>query len=208
MEFDNFTLVFCNGEPPQRERLQNLVRIPARVVCADGGAQKALASGYTPDLIIGDLDSLEKFDELSGVAEIVKIDSQDNTDFEKTLDFMLKRGMDNFLVAAFSGGRIDQTLANIQIVFEYADRCRIVMADDHYVIVPVTGIFAERIPIGTPVSIIVMKDETSVTTDGLTFELRNKVMRKGGFGISNKSFKEEVKITVHAGGVLVLIKDA
>jgi thiamine pyrophosphokinase len=207
MNFDNFIVVFCNGVPPPAERLRNLVREPRLVVCADGGAQKAVASGYAPDLIIGDLDSLENPEYHHGKAEIVRVPSQDNTDFEKTLDVMLTRGMNNFLVTSFSGGRIDQTLANIEIAFEYASKCNIVLADEEYIIIPVTGSLEEQLPLDTMVSLLAMKDETVVTTDGLAFELSHGTLPRGGHGVSNRSVKETVRIQVHQGGILLLIRD-
>lgn len=208
MNFDNYTIVFCNGDPPRKDRLRKLVQNPVRVVCADGGAQKALAIGYVPDLIVGDLDSLDAGDGLPHDVEIVRVPDQDNTDFEKTLDLMIARGMNNFLIAAFSGGRIDQTLANVQIAFEYAGKCSIVLADDDFILVPVTGKFTDILPIGTTVSIISMTDETVVSTSGLAFELSHSVLAKGGHGISNKSIDGTIMVTVHKGGILIMINDA
>ncbi len=207
MKFDNFSLVFCNGQPPSAARLRRLVSRPASIVCADGGANKALLTGYVPNLVVGDLDSLDNRTDLPPTSEIVRVPSQANTDFEKTLDVMLDRGMDNFLVTAFSGGRIDHTLANLIIAFEYSRKCHIVLADEEYVIFPVTETLGERIPLGTTVSLIAMVDETVITTDGLEFELSKAVLPKGGHGVSNRSAAEDIRIVVREGGLLVMIKD-
>ena len=209
MEFENYTLVFCNGDPPHGERLRNLVRNPACVACADGGAQKALAAGYAPDLVVGDLDSLDAGNGgLPDGVEIVRVPGQDNTDFEKTLDLMLARGMDHFLVAAFSGGRIDQTLANIQIAYEYAARCTIALADNHFILFPVTGTFESEFPVGSTVSIISMTDESVVSTSGLAYGLNKSVLPKGGHAVSNRSVSEHISVTVHSGGILLMVNDA
>ncbi len=208
MNFEGFTLVFCNGDPPPKNRLDGLIRRPLCVVCADGGAQKAIATGYTPDLIVGDLDSLDGSYSFPDKTEIVKIPSQENTDFEKTLDLMLERDMDDFLVTAFSGGRIDQTLANVQIAYEYSSKCRIVLADDEYVVFPVRDHIEQILRPGTAVSVIAMADETVVTTVGLAYELKNSIVPKGGHGVSNRSVSREVKIKVDKGGILVLVKYA
>lgn len=207
MNFGKYTLVFCNGDPPRRERLARLIPAPSRIVCADGGAQKAKSVGYTPDLIVGDLDSLEGRDTLPASTEIIAVPNQDNTDFEKTLDLMLARGMDNFLVTAFAGGRIDQTLANIQIAFEYSRKCTIALVDDGFLLFPVTGTMEERLASGTTVSMLSMTDESVVTTDGLAYELKGTSVPKGGHGISNRSVKEVVRVHVHTGGILLMIKD-
>lgn len=208
MNLTNFTLLFCNGDPPDRDRLKRLVPAPASVVCADGGAQKALSTGYTPNLVVGDLDSLVAGDDRLSSTEILKVPTQENTDFEKTLDVILSRGMNDILVVAFSGGRIDQTLANVQTAFAYSKRCRIALADDDFLLLPVNDEIELRYPVGTTVSVVPMTDEAIVTTDGLAYELRESVMMKGGHGISNRSLKEDFKVTVRDGGILMLIKDA
>ncbi len=208
MTFENYNLLFCNGDPPRRERLVRLVPHPASVVCADGGAQKAIICGYEPDLIVGDLDSLDSSGNHLASAEIVRIANQDNTDMEKTLDVMLERGMNNIVVAAFSGGRIDQTLANIQIGFEYSRKCRIVLADDGYLIFPVTDSFVGSFPTGNTISILPMNDDTEVSSDGLLYELDGGLMQKGGHGVSNRINRENFSISVHRGGILVMIKDS
>ncbi len=208
MNFENFTLVFCNGDPPRGARLRNLVGNPARVVCADGGARKAMAAGFSPDLVVGDLDSLDERSDLPAGVEIVRVPDQDNTDFEKTLDLMLSRGLDRFLVTAFSGGRIDQTLANIQIAYEYAARCTIALADDHFLLFPVTGSFESEFPVGSTVSIISMTDESLVSASGLAYGLNRSVLPKGGHAVSNRSVSMLISVTVHSGGILLMVNDA
>ncbi len=203
MELSDFVLLFCNGEPPTAKRIQGLLPRPKLIACADGGANKATSLGYKPDLVVGDLDSLNPESSLDGV-EILRIDSQENTDFEKTLNALLDRGFDRFLVVAFSGGRIDQTLANLQIAYEYSRRCRLVLADDRYVIFPTVkniGLYVNM----SDVSIIPMEDGTTISTKGLEYELRNTLLRKGGQGISNRAKADKIEIMVHKGGALVFV---
>ncbi|MCL5268584.1 MAG: thiamine diphosphokinase [Bacteroidetes bacterium] len=207
MKFENAVLLICNGVPPSRERLRTLLPNPAKVVCADGGANKARSIGLEPDLIVGDLDSLDQSDGGFRKAEIVRIPSQDNTDFEKTLDLLLERGVNDLLITSFSGGRIDQTLANIQIAYEYSKRCNLALADDEYLIIPVTNKLVEHVRTGTLISLLPMEDATLVSTKGLAYELNHSKIPKGGHGISNRAVTEEMEINVHRGGVLVFVKD-
>lgn len=215
MRFDNFTLLFCNGDPPSGKRLRNIIPHPSLVACADGGAEKATASGYEPELIVGDLDSLAQSINIGGEsrknfskAEIIKVPAQDNTDFEKTLDVLIERDMGRFLVVAFSGGRIDQTLANLQIAYEYSRQCEIIMADENYVVFPTNKDFGLNVLREMEISIIPMEDDTRVSTDGLKYALHDAHLRKGGQGISNRAVKDKITITIHGGGLLVFIKDA
>lgn len=207
MNLKNFALLVCNGVPPSRERLRKLLPNPTKIVCADGGANKARSIGLEPDLIVGDLDSLDQSDGGFQKAEIVRIPSQNNTDFEKTLDLLLERGMNDLLITSFSGGRIDQTLANIQIAYEYSKRCNLALADDEYLIIPVTNKLVEHVLTGTLISLLPMEDATLVSTKGLAYELNHIRIPKGGHGISNRAVAEEIEIDAHHGGVLVFVKD-
>ncbi|MGO9482783.1 MAG: thiamine diphosphokinase [Candidatus Kryptoniota bacterium] len=208
MNFENFVLVICNGEAPSAQRIRSLISHPKFIACADGGANKAFALNYKPDLIIGDLDSLSMENGGFGEAEIVKIASQDNTDFEKTLDVLIDRGFDEFLVAAFSGGRIDQTIANLQIAYSYLHRCKIILADDKYLIFPADKTFSLIVSIGTEVSIIPMEDNTRISTEGLEYALHDDYLRKGGQGISNRAIADKITITIDSGGLLAFVRDA
>jgi len=206
MNFDNFVLLFCNGDPPSGERLRKLIPHPSLVACADGGALKAKSSGFEPDIIVGDLDSLNSAQPDFKNAEIVKIDTQENTDFEKTLNVLIERGERNILTVSFSGGRIDQTLANLQIAYEQSKRSTIILADEDYLLFPLTRILELDVSPGTDVSLIAMEDDTHVSTRGLAFELSDSHLRRGGHGISNRSIGGKVEITVNRGGIIAFVK--
>ena len=53
-------IIFANGELPDLEKARSLLQSDDYTICADGGTRHALALGVTPDLIIGDMDSVEK----------------------------------------------------------------------------------------------------------------------------------------------------
>ncbi len=203
MDFRDYVLIFCNGELPSAKRVQNLIPTPKLIACADGGANNAASLGYKPDLIVGDLDSFVQAGEDFRKTEIVKISSQDDTDFEKTLNVLLDRGFNPFLVVAFSGGRIDQTLANLQIAYEYSERCKIVLADENFLVYPVRDNFELDIMDDTSVSLIPMEDGTYVSTKGLKYELDHAFLKRGGQGISNRAKKDRIEVMVHKGGLLV-----
>lgn len=84
------------------------------LVAADGGADRALALGAVPDLVIGDLDSLGPDaraqippDRLHRIAE------QDTTDFEKCLSRIQAPLV---LGIGFGGGRLDHQLAVLNVI--------------------------------------------------------------------------------------------
>lgn len=51
-------VIIANGDYPTAEYALQVVAQSPLVVCCDGGADEFIARGYTPDIIIGDGDSL------------------------------------------------------------------------------------------------------------------------------------------------------
>ena len=60
--------IFLNGAPDPPDLLRSVAGRVDLVVAADGGARYALDAGITPDLVVGDMDSLEEA-EVRGVEE-------------------------------------------------------------------------------------------------------------------------------------------
>lgn len=95
------------------------------LIVTDGGLNHLIGkTTRLPDYLIGDMDSVDPalLDKLrrNGTTRIIEISEQNTTDFEKTLHFVsselnLKR---IFALNAF-GGRIDHTLANLNILIKY-----------------------------------------------------------------------------------------
>ena len=205
--FKDFGLVFCNGVPPSRRRLDSVLAAPKFVACADGGANIALDLGYVPDIVIGDLDSFRIPQFEIPRMRVVKIATQENTDLEKTIDFLTGEKENRFMITAFSGGRIDHTLANLQIAYECTDHCNIILVDEEYVIYPVRSDLNLELPEKTLVSIIPMEDDTIISSRGLKYELKHEYLRRGGRGISNSLSEDVLKLKVHRGGAFLFVRE-
>ena len=53
-------IIFANGEIPRLENARSLLHSDDYIICADGGTRHALALGLKPNLVIGDMDSIDK----------------------------------------------------------------------------------------------------------------------------------------------------
>ncbi|MDP2777454.1 MAG: hypothetical protein Q8O48_07410, partial [Anaerolineales bacterium] len=51
-------IIFANGDLPNLEKARALLHDDDFIIAADGGTRHVFALGRTPDIIIGDLDSL------------------------------------------------------------------------------------------------------------------------------------------------------
>ena len=94
------------------------------VIAADGGYAALASRGITPDLIIGDFDSLAP-DLLGAVSDhpnVIRSSAEkDDTDMMLAVRYGLEQGYETFVINGGLGGRLDQTLANIQILVYIAD---------------------------------------------------------------------------------------
>ncbi len=85
------------------------------VICADAGYAYAMAAGITPDLFIGDGDSLE-MEVAASVAQLALPTHKDVTDTHAALLEGLARGFSDFLLLGCMGGRFDHSFANMMLL--------------------------------------------------------------------------------------------
>ena len=116
-------IVFAAAPLEPTPRLRTRLNAPTRryVVAADHGAATALAFGLKPDVVIGDLDSIDE----ATLAELrrlnVRIDvhprDKDATDGQLAVELALQKHPAQLLLLGFLGGpRLDQALANVLLL--------------------------------------------------------------------------------------------
>jgi thiamine pyrophosphokinase len=119
-------VIFANGVLNQPDFLRAQLRPTDRVFCADGGTRHALALGITPEVIIGDLDSLQSAlvteMEIAGVTLHRHPTDKDQTDLELALELAVAEKPDEIMLVTALEGRLDQMLANLLLMTrpEYA----------------------------------------------------------------------------------------
>ena len=86
------------------------------VIAADSGFKNAKALDLTVDILIGDMDSINKVPE-TGNMEIIRLpEEKDLTDTQAAVALALERGADNICIIGGIGSRIDHTLSNLSIL--------------------------------------------------------------------------------------------
>lgn len=90
------------------------------IIAADGGYRHCREAGMTPDLLLGDFDSLA---DLPPAAEIRRFPvDKDDTDSMLAIKLGLDMGYRTFHLYGGTGGRPDHTLANLQGLAYLAER--------------------------------------------------------------------------------------
>ncbi len=183
-------------------------------LAADGGAELFLRLDTAPDYVIGDFDSLDevKIDSLKNMgAELIKHPvEKDETDAELCLDFMKEKGVEEAVLLASLGGRIDQELANI-FLLEYSFKLGIssVIREKE---VEVGLIFNHRIITGekgSRLSLLPLDSRVkNISISGCKYTAENLDMnRYKTRGLSNKITEHRAEITLD-DGILIYIIDS
>ena len=85
------------------------------IIAADGGFDQLARRGYTPDILIGDFDSI-KGEIPDGLRTIKYPKEKDETDMFLSYEAGVKLGYSEFVMLGATGGRLDHTYANISLL--------------------------------------------------------------------------------------------
>jgi thiamine pyrophosphokinase len=207
----NRIIVFANGELPNLDKARALLRPGDFILCADGGTRHALALGVQPNLVIGDMDSIEKvrFQRLQDDGVDLELFPRDKneTDLELALDKAVELNPMEIIIVAALGGRFDQTLANLALLSDtqYATRSiqindgveQIFFCRDQVQIRGRSGDLVSLIPWGNPVH--------GIQTENLKWQLdRETLYPDKTRGISNEMTDENATVKIESGLLLVI----
>jgi thiamine pyrophosphokinase len=113
-------IVFANGLVPDIAALREILRAGDRLIAVDGGYDHLKRLGLLPQVLIGDLDSIDPLDVArlaeQGVQVLRYPVEKDETDLELALVFAAATGACAVVIAGGLGGRLDQTLGNLGLL--------------------------------------------------------------------------------------------
>lgn len=189
---ENTIHIFLNGETGSPEIFFSFFKPNDKIIAVDGGLRYLKAINVKPDLLVGDLDSVDEEllnDMASEKVKIIKFPShKDETDFELALNEAANFPIGKIRVYGGFGGRLDHTLVNLsvcasdrytrlEIIFTEVDQ-EVFFLKDKQKISGKTGDLVSLIPWGV--------DVTGIKTDGLEYPLKQETLHfDGSRGISN-----------------------
>ncbi|MBR2937381.1 MAG: thiamine diphosphokinase [Oscillospiraceae bacterium] len=175
------------------------------IIAADGGLVHTQNLGLTPNLILGDFDSLGYVPEDSAVFPVEK----DDTDAMLAVKKGLALGYREFLLyGSLDGPRLDHSVANFQTLQYLADRGATGLLVGKTQLVTLVKNSKITFPAGQTgiVSVFCMgADAHGVTLKGLKYPLEKGTLTAGfPLGVSNHFTGQEAEISVDNGSLLVI----
>ncbi|MCB1256233.1 MAG: thiamine diphosphokinase [Microthrixaceae bacterium] len=202
---------------------------PDLVVAADGGLDLALGLGYSPDHVVGDMDSVSSAALSRARSQGLQLTevpvAKDASDYELALDLAVERGADHLMVIGGASGRLDHVFATL-LTLTHPKFAGLVIEGwlvDNYIAV-INGRSARQDDVGLSRSssrAVVTGDvgdqlsvfalngpATGVTTSGLRWVLDDALLTGGtSLGVSNELIESTASISA-TDGTLAVIKAA
>lgn len=114
------SIIISGGTPPSADLLRKFDN-GYFIIAADSGTNVLYKYKIKPDLIIGDLDSIDKNilnEYLKAKTEFKKFPKhKDFSDTHLAVSEAIERGADEVVILGATGGRIDHLLANINLLY-------------------------------------------------------------------------------------------
>lgn len=176
------------------------------VIAADGGYKYLQRAGIKPDIVIGDFDSLGKAPEGEKIIRLKP--EKDVTDTYAAVSEGIKCGYSRFNIYGASGGRVEHTLANIQLIASLAEKNMQASIFDGSTVI--TAVTAKTLRFDSAyngyISIFAHSDKcTGVCLRGLKYPLENaELSNLFPLGVSNEFLGVESEIVIGNGTAIIV----
>ena len=183
------------------------------IIAADRGMDFLYEHKITPDIIVGDFDSVKNealsYFKEKGMSDIHVLNPEkDDTDSECALQIALDHGADHIIIIGATGTRIDHVLGNISLLGKAMSEGKMAeLLDTHNRIRMIDNELEieKNKQYGKYVSIIPVCKNNKITLEGFKYPLKDYTFE--GFntlGISNEIVDDIAKITVNEGQYIVI----
>ena len=178
------------------------------IIAADNGYTALLSHGITPDLVVGDFDSLGRVPDHPNVLHSPA--EKDDTDMMLAVKQGLELGFKTIIINGGLGGRLDQTLANIQILAYIAEKkARGLLIGETTCVTAVRNnkiIFSATTTPGNTISVFSAGDRAEgVALKGLKYPLEDATLTcVYPIGVSNEFTSSTATVSVENGTMIII----
>lgn len=177
-----------------------------QVIAVDAGFAHLEAIGVVPDMAVGDFDSLGYVPKCKRVSRYPV--EKDASDMELAMEKACAWGFDELVIYGALGGRLDHTIANLQLFASFSERGVYVLGvGDTYAVRLLTGPDVYELPVldaGT-VSVFAANDVArGVIERGMKYSLDDEPLtNRTSLGLSNELMGNPATVAVEAGTLYI-----
>lgn len=196
--------VFLNGQAP---KIFPDLKQFEKAYCTDGAYKYLKNNNIKPDLVCGDFDSFP-IDEIPDDIEVVEMQDQNFTDFEKCLELIVLRNYKEVYIYGSSGMEHDHFLGNLTTGLKFKDKLTMLFFDDYSYY-----FFSDKKCVlegynGRIISLYPFPVAKNIVTQGLQYPLNNEDLDlTSRVGTRNTGISDLIEITYEKGNMLIFIKN-
>lgn len=194
---NKYKSILClNGSLPEKVFFDHF-DIP--IIAADGAANKLMQMNIEPNIVIGDLDSIKP--EYLKSLNHIKILNQNKSDFEKSIEYIIKNKMSPTVILGLGGGYLDHILHNINLFTQ----TEFAAFSDSTIIFNIRNSLDLKLEKNTKISLFGIP-RAQISTFGLKWNLSNELLTFPGKNSAfNRVLEEDIKISVYHGSLLCIV---
>jgi thiamine pyrophosphokinase len=203
---DSKTVIVADGTFPSHEIPLGYLKNAARIICCDGSAENLVIAGFTPDAIVGDMDSLSE--ELANLFadRIFRDESQDTNDLTKAVEWCRGMNYSDIVIVGATGKREDHTIGNISLLADYAKIIKVIMVTDTGIFHPFLGSCRVSSFTGQQISIFSIDPSSKISSEGLKYPLDNISISNWWVATLNEAVCDTFYLGFTNGRVIVYLK--
>ena len=195
-------LLIVGGADFSEELFKEVYDNEIPIIAADGGVNFLTEKNISPELVIGDLDSVSE-QKIQNIEpeKIIRISEQNSTDLEKVL---INTQSPLTIGIGFLGAQIDHELAALSALVKFSHK-KIIFIGEHDIVFLVPPSFSLRSFNGMRVSLYPL-DEVKVHSDGLKWATDGLKMKPTGqLGTSNKAIGKTIHLAPDKPNLLLIL---
>lgn len=203
-------LICADGVWPSEQIWKPLQERADVIVACDGALHQCLKHQFNPNLVIGDMDSVDvelrerQFD----AGEWITIEDQEHSDLSKAIHYASQNQTMSIDIIGVQGGAFGHQMAAYFALTGapgntciYLDEARVMCASN-------TTLELEGVELGSRVSLFAVGSAQDVTLTGCAWPLLNEKLEPGTRGLNNTAIDSTIELVVGDGHVLMCIEPA
>ena len=181
--------VDLNGQIPSDKSLIQRISSSDYIISVDGSANQLNKLNILPNVVIGDFDSIESFNDSN--VELIEANDQSKTDFRKTLEWCIKKNISHISIFGISGKSEDHFLGNYYTLNDFSNKIDWIAFTDFSIISPCVRKKEFDSYKGQKISLFSMKGDTLVSSKNLEYPLDSYLLSPSDNAIRNISISDK-----------------
>jgi len=201
-------VIVANGSFPSSPVALEMMEKASVIVACDGAVEALHARGYSPDAIVGDMDSIPHLLRHLYADRIYVEEDQEENDLTKAVHYVQDSGEKDVLILGATGLREDHTLGNISLLADYALWMdHVEMLTDYGLFTPLLKSSVLKSWPGQQISIFAIYPEGEITVEKLRYPITNRVLTSWWQGSLNEALEDTFTIHLSPQARVIIFRE-